>query len=158
MSLCIVHPFTPPEHCGITSLTLPQHYQPVCWARAAVSHKVHLCQYKQEVAKAVFPWKFSGGIAKLTPGIPSHWGNNWHSWDREKQTSPNMFWWSLPMRWCLWRAAESRTSQYKGICKTPLTLVLKPGYNQNDHLLSFSFLQHHGKCWRISLHNFYMVH
>lgn len=119
MSLCIVHPFTPPEHCGITSLTLPQHYQPVCWARAAVSHKVHLCQYKQEVAKAVFPWKFSGGIARLTPGIPSHWGNNWHSWDREKQTSPNMFWWSLPVRWCLWRAAEQNKSIQRHLQDSP---------------------------------------
>lgn len=111
------------------------------------------CQSKQKVATAMFPWKFPGGRARLTPGIPSHWGNNWHSWDREKQTSQNMFWWSLPMRWCLWRAAV-----FVLTCSgLPLPLFWNPGYHQNDQLLPFSFLQHHGKCWRLSLHNFYMI-
>lgn len=99
-----------------------------------------MCQSKQEVySKALFPAKFSGGTARLTLGIPSHWGNNWHSWDREKQTSQSMFWWSLPMRWCLWRAAGTWTSQYKCICKTPLTLALKPRV-QSEWSLTVLFL------------------
>lgn len=35
-------PFTPPEHRGVTSLTLPQCYQPVPWARPALSYRVQM--------------------------------------------------------------------------------------------------------------------